>query len=97
MKARTFSAIILLPTGNISGSIQIMNLSTGRVCTRSKGQLTPLPMPTEWINMLNIWAHATNNLNSSEHWEYRGYYLDEDDDTNRDETLMKVVTSYLSP
>ena len=97
MKARTFSAITLLPTGNPSGSIQVMNLSTGRVCTRSKSQLTPLPMPTEWINMLNIWAHATNNPNSSDHWEYKGYYLDEDDDTNRDETLMKVVTSYLSP
>ena len=47
--------------------------------------------------MLNIWAHATNNPNSSEHWEYKGYYLEEDDETNRDETLIKVVTSYLSP
>ncbi len=47
--------------------------------------------------MLNLWAHATNNPNISEHWEYKGYYLDEDDDINRDETLMKVVTSYLSP
>jgi hypothetical protein len=65
MKSRTLSAITLLPTGNTNGSIKITNLSTGRVCTRSKRQLTPLPIPTEWINILNIWAHATNNPNSA--------------------------------
>ena len=97
MKPRTFSAITLLPTGNTNGSIKVMNLSTGRVCTRSKRQLTPLPMPTEWINILNIWAHASNNPNSGDHWEYKGYYLDEDHDDNHDPTLMKVITSYLSP
>ncbi len=97
MKARTFSAITLLPTGNSNGSVKVMNLSTGRVCIRSKRQLTPLPMPTEWINILNIWAHASNGRDTPGHWEYKGYYLDEEDVTNRDDTLMKVVTSYLSP
>jgi hypothetical protein len=97
MKARTFSAITLLPTGNSNGSVKIMNLSTGRVCIRSKRQLTPLPMPSEWINILNIWAHASNGRDTPGHWEYKGYYLDEEDDTNRNDTLMKVVKSYLSP
>jgi len=97
MKARTFSAITLLPTGNSNGSVKVMNLSTGRVCIRSKRQLTPLPMPTEWINILNIWAHASNGRDTPGHWEYKGYYLDEEDETNHDDTLMKVVTSYLSP
>jgi hypothetical protein len=54
-------------------------------------------MPTKWINILNIWAHASNGRDTPGHWEYKGYYLDEEDDTNRDDTLMKVVTSYLSP
>ncbi len=97
MKPRTFSAITLLPNGNSNGSIKIMNLSAGRVCTRSKRQLTPLPIRTQWINMLNIWAHVTNNPNSSDHWEYKGYYLYEEEDANYDATLMKVITSYLSP
>ena len=97
MKARTFSAITLLPTGNTNGSVKVMNLSTGRVCIRSKRQLTPLPMPNEWINILNIWAHASNGKDTPGHWEYKGYYLEEGDVTNRDDTLMKVVTSYLSP
>jgi hypothetical protein len=97
MKARTFSAITLLRAGNSNGSVKVMNLSTGRVCIRSKRQSTPLPMPTEWINILNIWAHVSNGRDTTGHWEYKGYYLNEEDDTNRDDTLMKVVTSYLSP
>ncbi len=97
MRARTFSLVTLLSTGNPNRSIKIMNLSTGRVCVRSKRHLTPLPMPTEGISMLSTWAHATNNSTSSDHWEYKGYYLGKEGDTNCDEASMKVITSYLSP
>ncbi len=44
-----------------------------------------------------IWAHASNGRDTPGHWEYKGYYLDEGDVTNHDDTLMRVVTSYLSP
>ena len=52
MKPRTFSAITLMPTGSGNGSVRIMNLNTGIVCTRTPSQLTQLPMPQEWIEIL---------------------------------------------
>ncbi len=52
MKPRTFSAITLMPTSSGNGSVKIMNLNTGKVCTRTPSQLTQLPMPQEWIEIL---------------------------------------------
>ncbi len=84
MKPRTFSAITLMPTGSGNGSVKIMNLNTGKVCTRIPSQLTPLPMPQEWIEILVLWANVSGKLRSTEtHWEYRGHELSEEDPTSQ--------------
>ncbi len=66
MKPRTFSAITLMPTGSGNGSVKIMNLNTWKVCTRTLSQLTPLPMPQEWIEILILWANVSGKLKSAE-------------------------------
>jgi hypothetical protein len=54
MMPRAFSAIALMPTGSGNGSGKIMNLNTGKVCTRKPSQLTQQPMPQEWIEILAL-------------------------------------------
>ncbi len=88
MKPRTFS-------GN--GSVRIMNLNTGKVCTRTPSQLTQLPMPQEWIEILALWANVSRKLRLTEtHWEYRGHELSEEDPINMDLDidLTKIVNLY---
>ncbi len=95
MKPRTFSAITLMPTGSGNGSVKVMNLNTAKVCTRTPPQLTPLPMPQEWIEILVLWANLSGKLKSAEtHWEYRGHELSEEDPTNLDADLTKIVNLY---
>jgi hypothetical protein len=56
MDARTVSAVTLLPTGNGTGSVKCLNLMTGRIITRS--QITALPWPQEYIEIMNLWADS---------------------------------------
>ncbi len=92
---RAKSAITLMPTGSGNGSVKIMNLNTGKVCTRTRSQPTPLSMPQEWIEILVLWANVSGKLRSTEtHWEYRGHELSAEDPTNLDAGLTKIVNLY---
>jgi hypothetical protein len=62
MKARTFSAVTLMPTGSGNGSVKVMNLNTGKVCSRMRSQITEVPIPLEWIEILNIWADVSGKM-----------------------------------
>jgi hypothetical protein len=54
MKPRTEDCIALLPTGNRTGTVKMMSLSTGQVVLRD--QFIILPMPQSVINLLNAMA-----------------------------------------
>jgi hypothetical protein len=54
MQARTEDCIVLLPTGNRSGSVKLLNLSTGRVITRN--HFVIMPIPASAIQRLNTMA-----------------------------------------
>jgi hypothetical protein len=51
---RTTAGIALMPAGGYTGAHKFLNLSTGRVITRA--QFTPVPIPVEYIVVLNEWA-----------------------------------------
>jgi hypothetical protein len=57
MMARTTGAIALCPTGNLSGSVKFLSLSTWKVLTRDKW--TEVPMPHDVVLKLN--AKAAND------------------------------------
>jgi hypothetical protein len=95
MKLRTFSAITRMPTGGGNGSVTIMNLNTGKVCTRTPSQIKQLPMSQEWIEILVLWANVSGKLRTTEtHCEYRGHELPEEDPTNMDADLTRFVNLY---
>jgi hypothetical protein len=54
MQARTEDCIVLLPTGNRSGSVKLLNLSTERVITRN--HFVIMPIPASAIQRLNTMA-----------------------------------------
>ena len=54
MMARTTGAIALCPTGNLSGSVKFLSLSTWKVITRDKW--TEVPMPQDVVLKLNAMA-----------------------------------------
>ena len=56
MSARTEDGIAMLPIGNRTGSVKVMNLNTGKVGTRD--QFVVLPMPSSVIIRLNEMAAA---------------------------------------
>ena len=60
MMLQTIGALALRPTGNDQGSFHFFSLSTGRVITRN--QATPLPMPDDVIDQVNLiaWHQKTN-------------------------------------
>lgn len=60
MKARTEDAIVMLPTGNRTGSVRMLSLRTGRIITRD--QFKVLPMPLSVIGVLNAMAAADGNI-----------------------------------
>ena len=49
--SRTDDCIVMLPTGNCTGSVKMLSLATGRIVTRD--QFRVLPMPLSAINRLN--------------------------------------------
>jgi hypothetical protein len=51
MRARTEDAVVLLPTGNRTGSVRVFSLGTGKIITRDHFQI--LPMPVLVISVLN--------------------------------------------
>jgi hypothetical protein len=51
---RTTAAIALIPAGGYTGAHKFLNLSTGRVITRA--QFTSVPIPAEYVVVLNLWA-----------------------------------------
>ena len=63
MRPRSLGAIALLPTGNLSGSIKFLCLSTNKIVTRDK--FTPLPIPQEVINHLNRLSPSTDITEST--------------------------------
>ena len=54
MKARTYPAIYLGPTGNIQGTIKALDLNTGEV--KKPRTFTPYPMPDRVIKAVNKWG-----------------------------------------
>jgi hypothetical protein len=92
IKPRTFSAITLMPKGSGNGSVRIMNLNTGKVRTRKPSQITQLPMPHEWLDILVLWANVSGKLRSAEtHCEHRGHELPEQNPANVDSDPTRIV------
>lgn len=54
MAPRKEGGIVLLPTGNLTGSVKVLKLSTWQVVIRD--QITLLPMPDQVIDHLNSYA-----------------------------------------
>jgi Zinc knuckle len=54
MKSRTEACIVMLPTGNRTGSVRMLSLETGKIVTRDNFLI--LPMPQHVINTLNNMA-----------------------------------------
>ena len=63
MASRTEDCIVLLPTGNRTGSVKMLSLATGSVVTRDQFKI--LPMPASIINVLNGMAAAEGRKPSS--------------------------------
>lgn len=56
MGARTEDCIVMLPTGNRTGSVKMMSIKTGKLVTREQFKL--LPMPSTVIARLNEMART---------------------------------------
>ena len=56
MEPRTEDCIVMLPTGNRTGSVKMMSISTGKLITRDQFKI--LPMPSSVIMRLNEMAAA---------------------------------------
>lgn len=56
MESRTEDCIVMLPTGNRTGSVKMMSISTGKLITRDQFKI--LPMPLSVIMRLNEMAAA---------------------------------------
>ena len=56
MNARTEDCIVMLPTGNRTGSVKMMSIRTGRLITRDQFKISP--MPSTVIAKLNKMAAA---------------------------------------
>ena len=56
MAARTEDCIVMLPTGNRTGSVKMMSISTGKLVTCDQFKI--LPMPSSIIIRLNDMAAA---------------------------------------
>ena len=54
MKARTEDCVVMLPTGNRTGSVKMLSLATGRIVTRDQFKI--LPMSSSVIMALNRMA-----------------------------------------
>ena len=71
MMTRSTGAISMYPTGNLSGSVKFMSLTTGRLLTRDKW--TVVPMPRDVIDTINRWAAKEKTPIPSEPlFQYRG-------------------------
>ena len=51
LKVRTEDCVVMLPTGNRTGSVRMLSLGTGRIVTRDQFKI--LPMPNSVIDRLN--------------------------------------------
>ena len=51
MKSRTEDCVVMLPTGNRTGSVRMLSLATGKIVTRDHFKI--LPMPTSVILRMN--------------------------------------------
>ena len=60
MVARTDDCVVMMPTGNRTGSVKVLSLSTGRIVNRD--QLRVLPMPESLIAQLNALAKQDGRL-----------------------------------
>ena len=74
MNAHTEDCIVMLPTGNRTGSVKMMSIRTGRLITRDQFKI--LPMPSTVITKLNEMAAAEGRKilprNKTVHAEERG-------------------------
>ena len=60
MAPRTEDCIVMLPTGNRTGSVKMMSIRTGKLVTRDQFKL--LPMPSSVITRLNEMAAAEGRV-----------------------------------
>ena len=75
MKSRTEDCIVMLPTGNRTGSVRMLSLATGRIVTRDQFKI--MPMPTSVIQRMN--ALAKENGRTMAHTPGVHYEHDNDD------------------
>jgi hypothetical protein len=97
MNARTSSGIVLLASGNQNGGLIIMNLFTGKTNTRQ--QVIIMPIPREYVNMLNEWAKLKAELPDglSSNW---GHYLtteDGEEGPDIDRSFAEILRKYAVP
>ena len=76
MVTRTIGAIALRPTGNVQGGFYFMSLSTGKIISRYRW--TVLPMPQEVIERLHQIA-LQQHCNPGLVFRYRAGILIQDD------------------
>ena len=63
MDYRKHKIIVLVPTGNIQGSIFVFELNTG--CILKIRNVTALPMPYRIINKFDSWGRRAQKVNST--------------------------------
>jgi hypothetical protein len=56
MRSRSHDCVVMLPTGNRTGSVRMLSLATGKIVTRDQFKI--LPMPVSVILLLNRMAAA---------------------------------------
>ena len=54
MQNRTFPGIYLGPTGNMQGTVKVLDLNTGRV--KKPKTFTEVPMPASVVKLVNDWG-----------------------------------------
>ena len=54
MRGQTFAGVYLGPTGNLQGTVRVMDLITG--CVKKIKNFTQVPMPDSAIKAVNNWG-----------------------------------------
>jgi hypothetical protein len=83
MHNRTTGAIATKPTGNAKGRLWFYSLATGRRLNRRRW--TPLPMPSDVIETINILAKASQAGMNFTNMRSELYYDNEDDESDSDD------------
>ena len=69
MQNRTFPGIYLGPTGNMQGTVKVLDLNTGRV--KKPKTFTEVPMPASVVKLVNDWGKKYQKTERKESIEFR--------------------------